>query len=77
METEVKPLNMIGTMLETTATILQNTSAGLDFIADKIDDNLLFPTAKEIRQVIEDHVHDLKNALAQLENVDAELSRMQ
>ena len=71
---EKLPMEKIETMLETSATILQNTAAGLDSLSDH---SLLFPTKSFMRQVLQDHINDLKGALAQLENADAELQRMQ
>ena len=70
-------LEKFATTLETSATILRNAAAGIDYLVTNLDTEALFPTYKSLRRDISEHVHDVKTALSQLENVDDELKKLE
>ena len=70
-------LNQIARSLEFTATTLEKVGKSIDYLSGNIDEQNLFPTIKSIREDLQQDMKDLKSTLAQLENADAELQRMQ
>ena len=70
-------LETISTNLEVMATICSNISSGLDHIAANLYNDNCYPTIKSIRFDIQDHIQDMKGVMAQLNNADAELQKIE